>query len=58
MNDLIKAGEIRLFGTIVKDEYIWPEDTGLFSAQMVVDALAQMQGDVSLIVNCSGSDVI
>ena len=54
MSDLIKAGEIRLFGTIVKDQYIWPEDTGLFSAQMVVDALAHMQGDVTLIVNCDG----
>ena len=54
MSDLIKAGEIRLFGTIVKDSWIWPEDTGLFSSEMVIDALAQMQSDVTLIVNCDG----
>lgn len=54
MSDLIAAGEIRLFGTIVKDSWIWPDDTGLFSSQMVVDALAQMQGDVTLIVNSDG----
>jgi ATP-dependent protease ClpP protease subunit len=54
MSDLIKAGEIRLFGTIVKDSWIWPEDTGLFSSEMVIDALAQMQGDVTLIINSDG----
>lgn len=50
----LKAGELRLFGTIVKDEYIWPEDTGLFSAQMVLEALAEMPGDVTLYVNSDG----
>lgn len=50
----VKAGELRLFGTIVKDEYIWPEDTGLFSAQMVLEALAEMPGDVTLYVNSDG----
>jgi len=54
MSDLIHGSEIRLFGTVVKDEYIWPEDTGFFSARMVVDALARMQGDVVLIVNSDG----
>ena len=54
MSDLIQSGEVRLFGTIVKDEYIWPEDTGLFSARMVSDALAGMQGDVTLVVNSDG----
>jgi ATP-dependent protease ClpP protease subunit len=54
MNDLVKAGEIRLFGTIVPDQYIWPEDTGYFSAQMVTDALAGMSGDVVVIVNSDG----
>lgn len=50
----LKAGELRLFGTIVKDEYIWPEDTGLFSAQMVLEALAETPGDVTLYVNSDG----
>ncbi|MDR6264887.1 head maturation protease, ClpP-related [Roseobacter sp. N2S] len=50
----LKAGELRLFGTIVKDEYIWPEDTGFFSAQMVLDALAETPGDVTLYVNSDG----
>jgi ATP-dependent protease ClpP protease subunit len=54
MSDLIQGGEVRLFGTIVKHEYIWPEDTGLFSARMVSDALAGMQGDVTLVVNSDG----
>jgi len=56
MSDLIHGGEIRLFGTVVKDEYIWPEDTGFFSARMVSDALARMQGDVVLIVNSDGGN--
>jgi len=54
MSDLIKAGAIWLFGTVVKDEWIWPEDTGLFSAQMVLDALGQFSGDVTVMVNCDG----
>jgi ATP-dependent protease ClpP protease subunit len=54
MSDLIQNGAVRLFGTIVKDEYIWPDDTGLFSSRMVMDALAQMQGDVTVIVNSDG----
>lgn len=54
MSDLLDRGVIRLFGTIVKDEYIWPEDTGLFSAAMVIDALAQASGDVVLMVNSDG----
>lgn len=54
MSDLIRAGAIRLFGTIVKDEYIWPEDTGLFSARMVAEALEQNQGDVTVLVNSDG----
>ncbi|QBR34862.1 Clp protease ClpP [Leisingera sp. NJS201] len=54
MSDLIKAGAIWLFGTIVKDEWIWPGDTGLFSAQMVLDALGQFSGDVTVMVNCDG----
>lgn len=54
MSDLIKAGAIRLFGTVVKDQYIWPEDTGLFSAQMVIDALAHFPGDVTCYVNSDG----
>ncbi|KEJ93981.1 ATP-dependent protease ClpP, protease subunit [Pseudosulfitobacter pseudonitzschiae] len=54
MSDLIQNGEIRLFGTIVKDEYIWPEDEGLFSAKMVINALAKMQGDVVILVNSDG----
>ena len=54
MNDLVKAGEIHLFGTIVRDDWIWPGDTGLFSAAMVLDALSRFQGDVTLKVNSDG----
>lgn len=54
MSDLIKAGAIWLFGTIVKDDWIWPGETGLFSAQMVLDALGQFSGDVTIMVNCDG----
>lgn len=54
MNQLVKAGEIRLFGTIVKDEWIWPADVGLFSAAMVIDALSAFDGDVTIIVNSDG----
>lgn len=54
MNDLIQGGAIRLSGTIVKDEYIWPEDTGFFSARMVTDALAGFPGDVTVFVNSDG----
>jgi len=54
MSDLIQNGAIRLFGTIIKDEYIWPEDTGYFSAVMVIDALSKMSGDVSVYVNSDG----
>lgn len=50
----VKAGEIRLFGTIVKDEYIWPDETGYFSAKMVIDALADTPGDVTIFVNSDG----
>lgn len=54
MSDLIRGREIWLFGTIVPDEYIWPGETGFFSARMVVEALSQMQGDVTAVVNCDG----
>lgn len=54
MSDLIHGGEIRLFGTVVKDEYIWPEDTGFFSATMVNEALAKFPGDVTVLVNSDG----
>lgn len=54
MSNLGNAGEIRLFGTVIKDQYIWPDDTGYFSSQMVIDALAQEPGDVVLIVNSDG----
>lgn len=54
MSKLLHAGAIRLFGTIVRDEYIWPADTGLFSSAMVIDALAQFSGDVTVIVNSDG----
>ena len=54
MQNLIHNGEIRLFGAVIKDEYIYPEDTGFFSAKMVLDALAQMQGDVTVRVNSDG----
>lgn len=54
MSELFQGGMIRLFGTIVKDEYIWPADTGLFSARMVIDALEENQGDVTVLVNSDG----
>ncbi len=54
MSELFQGGVIRLFGTIVKDEYIWPADTGLFSARMVIDALEENQGDVTVLVNSDG----
>ena len=55
MNDLVaSAGQIRLFGTLVQHEWIWPEDTSLFSAQMVIEALAEMSGDVTVFVNSDG----
>ncbi|MFW8636704.1 head maturation protease, ClpP-related [Cribrihabitans pelagius] len=54
MSELIKAGAIWLFGTVVKDDWIWPGDTGLFSAKMVIDALGQFSGDVTVMVNCDG----
>ncbi len=54
MSKLIQGGAIRLSGTIVKDEYIWPEDEGYFSSRMVVDALAGFPGEVTLIVNSDG----
>ncbi|CUH66820.1 ATP-dependent Clp protease proteolytic subunit [Thalassovita gelatinovora] len=52
--NLISNGEILLFGTVVQDGWIWPEDTGLFSSLMVIEALAQFQGDVTVRVNCDG----
>lgn len=54
MSDLVKAEAIWLFGTVVRDDWIWPEDTGLFSARMVLDALGQFAGDVTVMVNCDG----
>lgn len=54
MSDLMQGGAIRLTGTVIKDEYIWPEDTGFFSSRMVIDALAGVTGDVTLIVNSDG----
>lgn len=54
MSDLIKAGMIQLFGTIIPDKWIWPDDVGYFSAQMVIDALAGMTGDVVVTVNSDG----
>lgn len=51
---LISNGEILLFGTIVQDRWIWPEDVGLFSSAMVIDALAQFPADVTVRVNCDG----
>ncbi|GAB5431218.1 MAG: Clp protease ClpP [Epibacterium sp.] len=54
MSELFQGGVIRLFGTIVKDEYICPADTGLFSARMVMDALEENQGDVTVLVNSDG----
>ncbi|WP_005635108.1 head maturation protease, ClpP-related [Tritonibacter mobilis] len=54
MSELFQSGVIRLFGTIVKDEYIWPADTGLFSARMVIEALEENQGDVTVLVNSDG----
>lgn len=54
MSKLIKGGNIHLSGTILKDEYIWPEDVGYFSAPMLQDALAEMSGDVVVFVNSDG----
>lgn len=54
MSRLIKNGQIYLFGAVMKDEWIWPEDTGCFSAAMVVEALTQFSGDVGLVVNSDG----
>jgi ATP-dependent protease ClpP protease subunit len=52
------ANEIMLFGTIVPDNWIWPEDTGLFSSVMVIEALAQMSGDVTIRVNSDGGSPV
>jgi len=54
MSNLINNGQIHLFGTIVPDEWIWPEDTGYFSSVMMVTALAQFPGEVTLVVNSDG----
>lgn len=48
------ANKIQLFGTVVPDQYIWPEDTGFFSSKMVIDALADMSGAVDVFVNSDG----
>lgn len=56
-NKLIQGGEILLFGTIMRDRWIWPEDEGLFSSVMVNQALGQFNnGPVTLRVNCDGGD--
>lgn len=55
---LIKNGEIHLFGTIVSDDWIWEGDTGLFSSVMLIDALAQFDGDVTIRLNSAGGNPV
>jgi ATP-dependent protease ClpP protease subunit len=52
------ANEILLFGTVVPDEWIWDSDTGLFSSLMVIYALSQMSGDVTIRVNSDGGNPV
>lgn len=50
---------IELFGTIVPDAWIWPEDKGYISAKMLSDALAAAgpETDITLKVNSNGGVV-
>lgn len=55
---LTGPGEIRIFGMIVPDAWIYPEDTGFVSSEMVIDALAQCPGEVILRINSDGGDPV
>ncbi|PHS21745.1 MAG: hypothetical protein COA84_15130 [Robiginitomaculum sp.] len=55
---LIKNGEILLFGTIVADEWIWKGDSGYFSSLMVISALSQFEGDVTIRLNSGGGSPV
>ena len=55
---LIRNGAIYLFGTVLNDQYIWDDDTGYFSSLMVIDALAEFSGDVTIYLNSGGGDPV
>ncbi|MEY8143022.1 ATP-dependent Clp protease proteolytic subunit [Falsihalocynthiibacter sp. CO-5D18] len=54
--NLITNGAIHLFGTVMKDSWIYDDDTGYFSSLMLIDALSNFAGDVTVMVNCQGGD--
>ncbi|NML75269.1 Clp protease ClpP [Rhizobium sp. S-51] len=56
MNQLIKNGELHLYGTVGGD-LSWDEDgikTTGFTDEQVIDALGEMQGDVAVRLNSGG----